>query len=165
MCDETGAKLAFIIFRQRYQELQGVIAIKEGQVSENMVKFVEHLPAETIVLVRATVQDPHSHGQSDIHYTSIHNVEVRVKTVSFRFNIPFIPPSRVFMVSSCAAGYSQSRISWLIWCDCLFGYAFLQIHVVSQVTLSPPFDIHDASRPESDFHVRLHNPLSQAAQH
>lgn len=47
-----------------------------------MVKFVEHLPAETIVLVRAVVQDPHSHGQSDIHYTSIHNVEVRVKTVS-----------------------------------------------------------------------------------
>ena len=78
----TGAKLAFIIFRQRYQELQGVIAVKEGQVSENMVKFVEHLPAETIVLVHATVQDPHSHGQSDIHYTSIHNVEVRVNTVS-----------------------------------------------------------------------------------
>lgn len=87
---QTGAKLAFIIFRQRYQELQGVIAVKEGQVSENMVKFVEHLPAETIVLVRATVQDPHSHGQSDIHYTSIHNVEVRVNAVSWLFGL--VPP-------------------------------------------------------------------------
>lgn len=47
-----------------------------------MVKFVEHLPAETIVLVKAVVQEPNLHGQNDIHYTSIHNVEVRVKTVS-----------------------------------------------------------------------------------
>lgn len=82
----TGAKLAFIIFRQRYQELQGVIAVKEGQVSENMVKVIEHLPAETIVLVHAVVQDPHSHGQNDIHYTSIHNVEVRIKTVSWSYS-------------------------------------------------------------------------------
>jgi hypothetical protein len=51
-----------------------------------MVKVIEHLPAETIVLVRAVVQDPHSHGQSDIHYTSIHNVEVRIKTVSLVFS-------------------------------------------------------------------------------
>jgi aspartyl/asparaginyl-tRNA synthetase len=85
---KTGAKLAFIIFRQRYQELQGIIAVKEGQVSENMVRFVEHLPAETIVICRATVQDPHSHGQSDIKYTSIHNVEVRIKTVSNRRFFP-----------------------------------------------------------------------------
>lgn len=76
-----GAKLAFIIFRQRYDELQGVLALEEGHISENMVRFVERLPAETIVLCHAVVQDPHSHGQSDIHYTSIHNVEVKIRTV------------------------------------------------------------------------------------
>lgn len=46
-----------------------------------MVRFVEHLPPETIVLVRAIVQEPHAHGQTEIKYTSIHNVEVRIQTV------------------------------------------------------------------------------------
>ena len=79
---QSGAKLAFVIFRQRYDEIQGVVALEEGHISENMVRFVERLPAETIVLCHAIVQDPHSHGQSDIHYTSIHNVEVKIRTVS-----------------------------------------------------------------------------------
>lgn len=103
----TGSKLAFIIFRQRYDELQGVLVITENQVSENMVRFVERLPAETIVLVRGVVQNPQSVGQKDIHYTSIHNVEVKVHT----------------------------------------------LHVVSQVTIAPPFNIHDAARGDADFHA------------
>lgn len=80
--------------------------MRPNEISENMVRFAERLPAETIVLCHGIVQDPHSVGQKDIHYTSIHNVEVKIQT----------------------------------------------LHVVSQVTQAPPFNIHDASRPESDFH-------------
>lgn len=100
-----SAKLAFVIFRQRYDEIQGVLALESEHVSENFVRFVERLPNETIVLCSGVVQDPHSVGQSDIHYTSIHNVEIRIRT----------------------------------------------LHVVSQVTTAPPFNIHDAARPQADF--------------
>lgn len=104
-----------------------------------MVKFVEHLPAETIVLVRAVVQDPHSHGQSDIHYTSIHNVEVRVTTVSNLRRSHDVPWAGEGDVLTPMAVHPSSAS---------------QLHVVSQVTVPPPFDIHDASRPETDFAVR-----------
>lgn len=83
-----------------------------------MVKFVEHLPAETIVLVRATVQDPHSHGQSDIHYTSIHNVEVRVKTVSFSLQYAQTHSCGAILFGTCWSRpvYSLSRFPWLTSC-------------------------------------------------
>lgn len=113
----SGSKLAFLIFRQRYDEIQGVLVIEQGQVSENMVRFAERLPSETIVLVRGVVQNPQSVGQSDVHYTSIHNVEIKVKT----------------------------------------------LHVVSQVTVAPPFNIHDASRPDADFHEEDHVHGSQVS--
>ncbi|KAJ7461302.1 aspartyl-tRNA synthetase cytoplasmic [Mycena galericulata] len=99
-----GPKLAFVVLRHQLDTIQGVLLVSDGCISENMVRWMEHLPLETIVRVSGVLQAP-ADGQSRIHNASVHNMEILIKTM----------------------------------------------HVVSQVTKHVPFDIENASRPESDF--------------
>jgi ergosteryl-3beta-O-L-aspartate synthase len=72
-----SAKLAFVIFRDRTETLQGVVAYREGVVSENFVRWVEHLTTEGLVHVEGTLQRP----PEEIKGCSIQNVELMVDSM------------------------------------------------------------------------------------
>ncbi|KAJ7731776.1 aspartyl-tRNA synthetase cytoplasmic [Mycena metata] len=99
-----GPKLAFIVLRHQLDTIQGLVVVSDGTVSEDMVRWMERLPLETIVRVSGVLQAP-GDGQSAVHNATVHNMEILIESM----------------------------------------------HVVSQVTKHVPFDIEDASRPESDF--------------
>ncbi|KAJ6522000.1 hypothetical protein B0H19DRAFT_1277545 [Mycena capillaripes] len=99
-----GPKLAFVVLRHQLDTIQGLVLVSDGTVSENMVRWTEHLPLETIVRVSGVLQSP-GDGQPAVHNATVHNMEILITSM----------------------------------------------HIVSQVTKHVPFDIENASRPESDF--------------
>lgn len=74
-----GSKLAFVIFRQQAETLQGVLACKDG-VSESMIRWARRTPRETIVLVEGEVESP-SCREGIVESTTKRNIEIRVKKV------------------------------------------------------------------------------------
>lgn len=81
----VGHKLAFIIFRDMTDTVQGVLTREPGKVSEHMVRWAERfLKRETIVDVEGTVVTPHEDSKGEQHEvkdTSIHNVEIEIHKV------------------------------------------------------------------------------------
>ncbi|KAK3380796.1 hypothetical protein B0H63DRAFT_193112 [Podospora didyma] len=53
-----SAKLAFIIFRDKIETIQGVLAVQDSVVSENFVRWAEHLTTEVFVHVQGRLQVP-----------------------------------------------------------------------------------------------------------
>jgi aspartyl-tRNA synthetase len=49
-----SSKLAFVIFRDQIELIQGVLAYREGEVSENFVRWAEHLITEGFVHVQGS---------------------------------------------------------------------------------------------------------------
>jgi aspartyl-tRNA synthetase len=74
-----GAKMVFMNLRQRADTVQVLLAQNKETISKPMVKWVEHLPIEAIVLVYGTVKKSPEHIKS----ATIGDVEVHVKRVSF----------------------------------------------------------------------------------
>jgi aspartyl-tRNA synthetase len=72
-----SSKLAFIIFRDQIELIQGVLAYREGEVSENFVRWAEHLVNEGLVHVQGRLQTP----PEEIKGCSIHDLEVRIDTM------------------------------------------------------------------------------------
>ena len=75
-----SANLAFIVFRQHYNTVQGVLVTREEQVSENMVRWTERLPRETTVLIKGLLQVPKSKDH-EVHSATIHQFEVKIEQV------------------------------------------------------------------------------------
>lgn len=69
-----SAKLAFIVFREGITTIQGVLRAKEGAISENMVRFAQHMRPGTIVMTRGVLKD----AEQRVTLTSIHNVEIEI---------------------------------------------------------------------------------------
>ena len=67
-----SSKLAFFIFRDQIHTIQGVLAFKEGTVSKHMTYWCEHLPRETLVHVRGTIQAP----KESVKDATIDNMEI-----------------------------------------------------------------------------------------
>lgn len=87
-----GHKLAFILFRDMTDTVQGVLRVEPGKVSEHMVRWAErYLKRETIVDVEGAVVSPaeDSNGQhNEVKDASIHTVEIDIHKVS-RFPFHF----------------------------------------------------------------------------
>ncbi|ETN46481.1 aspartate-tRNA(Asn) ligase [Cyphellophora europaea CBS 101466] len=66
--------LVFIIFRDHLTTIQGVLSIKEGEISESMVRWAEHLRSGSIVIVKGKVQT----SEQEVKSTSIQDVEVHI---------------------------------------------------------------------------------------
>jgi aspartyl-tRNA synthetase len=81
----SGAKLAFIVFRQQLLTVQGVLCAtdEEGGVSEHMVRWAEKLSKETIVLVEGKVRD----AEKEVISTEVHRFEMDVMKVCFLANL------------------------------------------------------------------------------
>ena len=72
-----SSKLAFVIFRDQIELIQGVLAYREGEVSENFVRWAEHLTNEGFVHVQGKLQRP----PEEIKGCSIRELEVRIDTM------------------------------------------------------------------------------------
>lgn len=81
-----GAKLAFIVFRQQMLTVQGVLRAtdQEGDVSEQMVRWAEKLPRETIVLVEGKVRE----AEQEVKSAELHRFEMDILKVRTIF--PFL---------------------------------------------------------------------------
>ncbi|KAL2142007.1 hypothetical protein VTI28DRAFT_1697 [Corynascus sepedonium] len=72
-----SSKLAFIIFRDQVELIQGVLAYRAGEISENFVRWAEHLTSEGFVHVQGTLQRP----PEKIKGCSIQDLEVIIDTM------------------------------------------------------------------------------------
>lgn len=73
----VSAKLAFVLFRQREDTIQGVLSIREGAISEQFVRWAEHLHPESIVHVRGEVRK----APEPIKSCSIHGLELSIESM------------------------------------------------------------------------------------
>ncbi|KAK5075439.1 aspartate--tRNA ligase dps1 [Lithohypha guttulata] len=71
---QMSSKLAFIVFREGITTIQGVLRAKEGGVSENMVRFAEHMRPGTLVLAKGLLKQ----AEQRVKLTSIHDVEIEL---------------------------------------------------------------------------------------
>ncbi|KAM7185773.1 putative aspartyl-tRNA synthetase [Naviculisporaceae sp. PSN 640] len=67
-----SSKLAFIVFRDQIDTVQGVLTYREGIVSENFVRWATHLVNEGIVHVEGTLQRP----PEAVKGCSVHDAEI-----------------------------------------------------------------------------------------
>ena len=70
-----SARLAFIIFREQTTTVQGVLSVKEGEISENMVRWAQHIRAGSIVIVKGKVKKP----EQIVQTTSEHHAELEIE--------------------------------------------------------------------------------------
>lgn len=70
-------KLAFLVFRQQVDTVQGVLQCREHEISENFVRWAEHLSSESLVHVQGVLQEP----IEPITGCSIRNVELLIDKV------------------------------------------------------------------------------------
>ncbi|KAK7753945.1 aspartate--tRNA ligase dps1 [Diatrype stigma] len=73
----VSAKLAFVLLRQREDTVQGVLAVREGAISEQFVRWAEHLHPESVVHVRGVVR----RSPEPIKSCSIHDLELVVESM------------------------------------------------------------------------------------
>ncbi|KAI1397529.1 aspartyl-tRNA synthetase [Hypoxylon fuscum] len=73
----VSAKLAFILLRQQVDTVQGVLQVRDGVVSENFVRWAEHLNTESVVHIRGTVRQ----APEPIKTCSIHNLEIHIDSM------------------------------------------------------------------------------------
>ncbi|KKY17766.1 putative aspartyl-trna synthetase [Phaeomoniella chlamydospora] len=76
-CRRQSAKLAFFVFREQIHIIQGVLAFEENKISEHMIHWAEHLPRETLVHVRGTLQKP----KDAVRDATIENLEILVESL------------------------------------------------------------------------------------
>lgn len=69
-----SAKLTFIVFREGIHTIQGVLAAKEGAVSENMIKFAQHMRPGTIVMTKGLLRK----AEQKVKLTSTHELEIEI---------------------------------------------------------------------------------------
>ncbi|TFK46077.1 aspartyl-tRNA synthetase, cytoplasmic [Heliocybe sulcata] len=90
----VSPKIVFLVFRQQIHTIQGVLAVQNDAVSDNMVRWAGGLSRETIVLVQGKLQRPRE-GQEEVTSTTIHKFEIRIErlyvisepSVSFPFQV------------------------------------------------------------------------------
>ncbi|KAK1759793.1 aspartate--tRNA ligase [Echria macrotheca] len=89
-----SSKLAFIIFRDRTETLQGVLAYKEGVVSENFVRWAERLTTEGLVHVEGVLQHP----PEEVKGCTIKHFEVLIESMHLVVPVEEHMPVDVFTI-------------------------------------------------------------------
>lgn len=70
-----SARLVFIVFREQITTVQGVLPYREGEISESMIRWAEHIRPGSIVIVRGKMQQP----EQEVKTASIHELEILVE--------------------------------------------------------------------------------------
>ena len=87
-----SANLAFIIFRQQLGTVQGVLAQRDGEITEHMVRWAERIPTGSIVIVKSTVQKP----LQEVKSATTHNLELLINELHVLARRPEAVPFTVF---------------------------------------------------------------------
>lgn len=69
--------MVFVVLRQQDHTIQGLVVVEPELVSKKMVRWVEGVNDESIVLVEAVVQ----RAKEPIKSCTIHDVELKVRKV------------------------------------------------------------------------------------
>ncbi|KAJ4288759.1 aspartate--tRNA ligase dps1 [Collariella sp. IMI 366227] len=69
-----SSKLAFVVFRDQVERIQGVLAYREGEISENFVRWAEHLTSESFVHVQGRLE----RAPEQIKGCTIRDLEVHI---------------------------------------------------------------------------------------
>ncbi|KIW77058.1 aspartate-tRNA(Asn) ligase [Fonsecaea pedrosoi CBS 271.37] len=99
-----SARLAFVVFRQETTTIQGVLRAIDGGVSENMVRWVEHMRAGSIVVVRAKVKEP----EQTVKGTSTSDVELEISQMRLVSARTAPVPFSVYEADAATDGHSIS---------------------------------------------------------
>lgn len=74
---DLSSRFAFVVFREQVDLIQGVLECREGEISENFVRWAEHLNTESLVHVTGRLQRP----PEDIKGCTIRDLEVVIDTM------------------------------------------------------------------------------------
>ena len=99
-----SAKLAFIIFREQIVTVQGVLTVREGLISENMVRWAEHIRPGSIVIVRGTVQ----RAMQRVKTTTTHDVEIMINELHIQTARTAPVPFSVYEAEATTDGHAVS---------------------------------------------------------
>lgn len=91
---DLSSKLAFIIFRDRIATLQGVLAYREGAISENFVRWAQRLTTEGLVHVQGILQVP----PEEVKGCTIQNIEVLIESMHLVVPVEEHLPVDVFTI-------------------------------------------------------------------
>ena len=69
-----SANLAFIIFRQQLETVQGVLAQSDGKITTHMVQWAERVPQGSIVIVKGRIRE----AEQRVKGATIHNLELLI---------------------------------------------------------------------------------------
>jgi aspartyl/asparaginyl-tRNA synthetase len=72
---ESGNKLTFIELRQKIHTVQALVCVDETMISKQMVKFINGINPESLVLIEATVALP----IEAIKSCTVHDVELKIE--------------------------------------------------------------------------------------
>ncbi|KAK0707969.1 hypothetical protein B0H67DRAFT_325358 [Lasiosphaeris hirsuta] len=89
-----SSKLAFVVFRDQTETLQGVLAFREGVVSEGFVRWAERLTTEGLVRVEGTLQKP----PEEIKGCTIQGLEVLIDSMHLMVPVEEHLPIDVFTI-------------------------------------------------------------------
>lgn len=73
---KMSAKLAFFLLRQQTTTIQGVLQ-ESSNISHHMVHWAEHIPLETVVVIKGTVQSPKA-KEGEVTGAYIHDKEIMI---------------------------------------------------------------------------------------
>lgn len=105
----VSSKLAFLVFRQQVDSLQGVLACRDEIVSENFVRWAEHLTTECLVRVQGTLQAP----KEPVTGCSIHDVELLVDSLHVLVDVVEGPPVDVSTMDRVEEDDETHQVSYV----------------------------------------------------
>ncbi|KAK3178838.1 hypothetical protein OEA41_000975 [Lepraria neglecta] len=97
---KMSVKFAFLVFRQQLTTLQGVIHEREGSMTTHMVKWIERIPMESIVVVRGKIQKP----EQPVKGSTIHDVKIFIEKLHVVVRRPEAVPFTVYEDDVSKAG-------------------------------------------------------------
>ncbi|GAA5985301.1 hypothetical protein JCM11641_005387 [Rhodosporidiobolus odoratus] len=83
-----GAKMVFVVLRQQAQTMQGLVLVEPEVVSKKMVRWVEGVHDESIVLVEGVV----ARAKESVKSCTIHDVELKIKKIYLVSEAPAMLP-------------------------------------------------------------------------
>ncbi|KAL9053971.1 MAG: hypothetical protein Q9162_004461 [Coniocarpon cinnabarinum] len=111
---KMSSKLAFFIFRQQTETIQGVLQ-ESDKITHFMVHWAEHIPVESIVDVKGTIQQPKA-KEGEVTGAHIHGMEVMVEEMhivsKLSEHIPFsVNEAEVSEQEANAEGSTRHHVS------------------------------------------------------
>ncbi|GAA5994409.1 aspartate--tRNA ligase DPS1 [Rhodotorula paludigena] len=83
-----GAKMVFVVLRQQDHTIQGLVVVEPEAVSKKMVRWVESINDESIVLVEGVVQK----AKEPVKSCTVHEVELKIRKIHLISEAPAMLP-------------------------------------------------------------------------